>query len=300
MLRKQHRPGVRYQFNSSFRVGSSKMKRSEIGRSAKPMKRGGPIKVKREPPAELVPGTAREARPIYGPKSGKVSRICKQCGSVFTAWRSEPGKACSVACARLLRRTRVIRTCKQCGAEFKINPSQFKHYKGAGQYCSKRCHGDAKIATTAAKPIPDRYGRSRRSADREWQRQVRERDSYTCQRCGKRDDHIHAHHVAPRSRRPDLRLDVSNGKCLCGSCHQWVHHHPKEAAAMGLLSDASYERAQKEKLKCVLCGDKHFGLGYCRTHWRRFKKYGDPLLVGLRGHSQLPPRRVGPKECLTN
>lgn len=28
------------------------------------------------------------------------------------------------------------------------------------------------------------------------------------------------------------------------------------------------------------CERKHFGLGYCQTHHRRFKKYGDPLAGG--------------------
>lgn len=261
--------------NSTIRIkpNASRLKRSGIKRS--------------------VPGTAREAGVIYGARGGKVSRVCKHCGKLFVTWRSLPGKACSDRCARLLRRTKVSRTCKHCGVEFKIAPSQLRHYKGAGQYCSKPCANEGRINDKADKPTSDRYGRTSRQADKEWQKAVREHDNYTCQKCGKYDRHIHAHHVAPRSRRPDLKHDPKNGKCLCGSCHQWVHHHPVEAYALGLLSDATYERAQKEKLTCVLCGDKHFGLGYCGKHYRRFKKWGDPLLAGRQGHPNEPPRRVG-------
>lgn len=84
------------------------------------------------------------------------------------------------------------------------------------------------------------------SEERKWQRTVRERDNYTCRRCGKYDPYIHAHHVAPRSRRPDLKYDPDNGICLCGiPCHKWVHDHPIEATALRLLSDETYEKARR-------------------------------------------------------
>lgn len=75
-----------------------------------------------------------------------------------------------------------------------------------------------------------------------WSWVVRARDDHRCQRCGKRDErNNHAHHIAPRSRRPDLKKDVSNGKTVCPPCHQWIHEHPIEAEAAGLLSTESYE-----------------------------------------------------------
>lgn len=43
----------------------------------------------------------------------------------------------------------------------------------------------------------------------------------------------HAHHVLPRSRGgPDT---LENLVSLCGPCHVWVHGHPDEATALGLL-----------------------------------------------------------------
>lgn len=124
-----------------------------------------------------VPGTARSERLVYEPGGGRVARTCKQCGKVFTAWRSAMGKACSDRCARLLRRTKVDRVCKTCGKDFRINPSQFTHYKGAGQFCSKPCANEGRIREKAVAPITDRYGRTRRQADRDWQQAVRERDN---------------------------------------------------------------------------------------------------------------------------
>lgn len=84
-------------------------------------------------------------------------------------------------------------------------------------------------------------------ADSVWSWAVRARDDHRCQRCGKRDEHGNqAHHVATRKRRPDLRKDVNNGKTVCPSCHSWIHEHPIEAEAAGLLSSETYEAAQKK------------------------------------------------------
>lgn len=59
-------------------------------------------------------------------------------------------------------------------------------------------------------------------AHREWRDKVLRRDKYMCRECaryGKRTDATHAHHVIPRSERPDLARVVSNGIALCTSCH---------------------------------------------------------------------------------
>jgi hypothetical protein len=82
-----------------------------------------------------------------------------------------------------------------------------------------------------------------------WSKQVRERDDYTCQKCGRRDpESVIAHHVAPRSRRRDLKYELSNGVTLCEiPCHRWVHARPLEATREGWLSDSTYEAAQKER-----------------------------------------------------
>lgn len=177
----------------------------------------------------------------------KVQKTCVVCGKSFQVYpcASITAKTCSYACRAELSRTRMDRQCLNCGSSFKINPSQFRYYKGAGKYCSRSCKHLGIAKEAARNPIKNKYGMSRRRVDRDWQKAVRERDAYTCQRCGVVQRYIHAHHVAPRSRRPDLRHDVSNGKCLCVSCHGWVHTHPREAYALGLLSDASYELAKK-------------------------------------------------------
>lgn len=84
--------------------------------------------------------------------------------------------------------------------------------------------------------------------EEEWRTAVLERDKYTCQypKCTVRSKSLHAHHVNPRSRRPDLKYVVSNGKGLCFSHHDKIHKNPKKAVELGLLSTRTYELARKE------------------------------------------------------
>lgn len=80
-----------------------------------------------------------------------------------------------------------------------------------------------------------------------WSQAVRARDNHKCRRCRKRDEHgNHAHHVAPRSQRPDLKKAMSNGITVCPECHRWIHDNPIEAIAAGFLSDRTMELAAKE------------------------------------------------------
>lgn len=60
-----------------------------------------------------------------------------------------------------------------------------------------------------------------------WRQAVLERDSYTCQHCGrlcnKAEKGLAAHHFKPYSQFPDLRFGVSNGLTLCRSCDMTLH-----------------------------------------------------------------------------
>lgn len=164
-------------------------------------------------------------------------KTCLICATVFEV---KPvyyarSKYCSLACSGVARRRQVERRCRNCGEAFMFAPSQMQAYPNAGKYCSRKCGYAYRVAKNADRPSTDAYDRTRRVADVEWQKAVREKDDFTCQRCGIRQPYIHTHHKATRGSRPDLKHVVSNGICLCNSCHAWVHHHPDISYENGWL-----------------------------------------------------------------
>ena len=54
---------------------------------------------------------------------------------------------------------------------------------------------------------------------REWRTAVFERDDYTCQGCSTRGGWLEADHIKQFAVYPELRLEVSNGRTLCRTCH---------------------------------------------------------------------------------
>lgn len=101
--------------------------------------------------------------------------------------------------------------------------------------------------TKRSKPKP----RKADPRETEWKHQVRERDNYSCRwpGCMISSPFIHAHHICPRSQRPDLIYDVDNGACLCSAHHDKAHHTVKgrkQARELGLLKTDSYELARKQ------------------------------------------------------
>lgn len=53
-----------------------------------------------------------------------------------------------------------------------------------------------------------------------WRESVFERDNWTCVKCGVRGVKLHAHHLRPFAKHPDLRFAVDNGATLCVPCHK--------------------------------------------------------------------------------
>lgn len=81
-----------------------------------------------------------------------------------------------------------------------------------------------------------------------WSKAVRERDGNVCQwpgGCQTGDTRIDAHHIAKRSQRPDLRLNLSNGVALCRTHHELTDTDKATAVANGMLNLESRESARK-------------------------------------------------------
>ncbi|MBR2388271.1 MAG: HNH endonuclease [Clostridia bacterium] len=58
---------------------------------------------------------------------------------------------------------------------------------------------------------------------RTWRLSVLERDNFKCQICGNKENIMHAHHIIRWKDNVEKRFDLSNGVCLCESCHRKLH-----------------------------------------------------------------------------
>ena len=58
-----------------------------------------------------------------------------------------------------------------------------------------------------------------------WKLAIKERDNYTCQRCGAQmhSRQLEAHHKMPVWFMPSREFDLNNGICLCKPCHKQLH-----------------------------------------------------------------------------
>lgn len=52
---------------------------------------------------------------------------------------------------------------------------------------------------------------------------ARERDNYTCQKCGRSDVPVEGHHIKPQRSYPQGIADVDNIISYCRSCHAKEH-----------------------------------------------------------------------------
>lgn len=56
-----------------------------------------------------------------------------------------------------------------------------------------------------------------------WRESVLRRDNRMCVFCSKEGPIMHVDHIKPFAEHPELRLDISNGRTLCISCHRKRH-----------------------------------------------------------------------------
>ncbi|MBN1461399.1 MAG: HNH endonuclease [Armatimonadetes bacterium] len=159
---------------------------------------------------------ANAARTVY-PKTA----VCRHCGDTFTYNSSSSGRYCSQSCYHSAKAARwVERQCEMCGKTFSVRESSLQ--KGdTARYCSSQCKkrgyvGEATFPWKTDGGWPDGWNQIKIA--------VLERDSYTCQACGCREDPagraLSVHHIAPR-KEGDHSLD--NLVTLCNRSHRLVH-----------------------------------------------------------------------------
>lgn len=114
----------------------------------------------------------------------------------------------------------LLRTCSNCKTVFR-KPHGRKDPQRGFIFCGKKC--------SHAFQIEERHpcwkgGGTLHRGGRYiiWARAVLRRDRRICKMCGSRKL-IHAHHIRPWARFPELRYEVKNGLALCVQCHRKVH-----------------------------------------------------------------------------
>lgn len=107
----------------------------------------------------------------------------------------------------------------------------------------------------------------RTTADIKFSKMIRERDHFTCQRCGARHTPtsrgLHCAHLYTR-RTGVTRLDPDNAIALCYGCHQYVDSHPEE----------------KTELFRFILGPTRFDEVSARAHGRRDRALAKPRGAG--------------------
>lgn len=116
------------------------------------------------------------------------------------------------------RWTRVLHTCLECSVEFYA-----RKYEVNRKFCSKDCA--YKNSDKGITPEHTKIRKSKKYAL--WRKAVFERDNYTCQQCGIKNEKglgktvvLNADHIKSFSKYPELRFDVGNGRTLCYDCHK--------------------------------------------------------------------------------
>jgi len=117
------------------------------------------------------------------------STECKSCGNIFEHRPCESPVFCS----------------KDCQSEW-----QSKAYSGSGNPCYRG-------GSSRKEYYPDNWDKMRKDAY--------QRDDYECQRCGKENCRLNAHHIRPVSifDYPDNAHYMDNLVTLCVGCHKKVH-----------------------------------------------------------------------------
>lgn len=174
--------------------------------------------------------------------SKKVERSCIVCKETFYTYpsrikREASMKCCSMECYRESRRTGKSSNCScdECGSRFYKAPSLQKKHNN--NFCSHQCMGkyysdNMLFAGENSGSYIGSYDSHKKYYGEDWRKQrriARERDNYTCQKCGIHEDdygmEMSVHHIIPfvifDSSEDANKLD--NLKCLCEPCHRLEH-----------------------------------------------------------------------------
>jgi 5-methylcytosine-specific restriction endonuclease McrA len=118
--------------------------------------------------------------------------------------------------------------CLNCNIEFEVSEWRVRYGR---KYCSTSCRSSYTMRKEKhwnwQGGISNRWDILHNSKEyKDWRMSVFKRDFFRCQKCStgnSRKNKLHAHHIKPKSKHPDLILDIDNGITLCSNCHIDIH-----------------------------------------------------------------------------
>jgi hypothetical protein len=144
----------------------------------------------------------------------------------------ECDKCHAVRIGKSYRQNLLCRSCSKLGTvhseEHKINNSKAKkkyysentHHRLGYKYESPEVHPSWNPTLTQK----DREDRRLQVGYNEWSIKVKQQGKFTCQVCmDNKGGNLVSHHLEAYCSNKELRLDVSNGICLCDKCHKDFH-----------------------------------------------------------------------------
>lgn len=127
----------------------------------------------------------------------------------------------------------MITRCDYCEKEIAVPKSRF--YKNKNNFCSIKCLGKYKSINNIGENNPN-WNPDITDEERERERNIEgytdfikkvlERDNYTCQCCGKKEEvsgKLNVHHLDGYNWCIEKRTDETNGITLCEECHKDFH-----------------------------------------------------------------------------
>lgn len=197
----------------------------------------------------------------------RETRKCVVCGSEYQSLPSSPRQTCSYKCRceyqsiihksqkfidrvinlghknkgrKYYRKEPIQKTCEYCGKMFTVSRKSDKETREKKRFCSLSCWYNC-IRQNPEKHGNWKGGEYEHNYGNNWGQQkkkARQRDNYTCQRCGKQSKgngvNLDVHHKIPFRNfgieRYKEANDLSNLITLCRSCHVIVERNSSAIA----------------------------------------------------------------------
>lgn len=148
----------------------------------------------------------------------RIKLTCQKCGNEFVVINGlRHRKYCSLECAGVAKKPRILKTCVICEKEYEVLQKQER------RYVSKCCSFDCLIKYNAQINRRNAKEAKNRTGCKEWleiRDGIKQRDAFTCNVCGSEDKLI-VHHKVEWRKTKDNRPE--NLVTLCRSCHAKIH-----------------------------------------------------------------------------